>query len=157
MLSTEHEAVVQKLVDGAKADGVVSYQQLNDNLPPEVVQVEDIDAVLSRFEESGIEILETVEYRRRREAAKRHKALTAMSKQSDARDLNDPVRMYLSQMGTIPLLSRDEEIRLAKTIELMSNGFRGKILESDIAIDQAQRVGRCSDMCTPVGKLADGG
>ncbi|MEL6498230.1 MAG: RNA polymerase sigma factor RpoD [Planctomycetota bacterium] len=55
----------------------------------------------------------------------------------DARRIDDPVRMYLSQMGSIPLLSREEEIRLAKKIETTRMIFRRRALESDYIIQQA--------------------
>ncbi len=137
MLGAKHEAAVQKIVEDARTLGAISYEELNDRLPASIVQAEDIDAALSRLEENGIEIIEETEYRKRRLASRHHRSMALMSEESDARDLNDPVRMYLSQMGTIPLLTRDEEIKLAKTIELMSNAFRRKILEADIAIEQA--------------------
>ncbi len=140
MLGAKHEAAVQKIVEDARMLGAISYEELNDRLPASIVQAEDIDAALSRLEESGIEIIEETEYRKRRLASRHHRSMALMSEESDARDLNDPVRMYLSQMGTIPLLTRDEEIKLAKTIELMSNAFRRKILEADIAIEQAIRT-----------------
>ncbi|MHC4503433.1 MAG: sigma-70 factor domain-containing protein, partial [Planctomycetota bacterium] len=120
MLGAKHEAAVQKIVEDARMLGAISYEELNDRLPASIVQADDIDAALSRLEENGIEIIEETEYRKRRLASRHHRSLALMSEESDARDLNDPVRMYLSQMGTIPLLTRDEEIKLAKTIELMS-------------------------------------
>ena len=63
---------------------------------------------------------------------------------ASARRIDDPVRMYLTQMGEIPLLTRPEEIRLAKKIELTRMAFRQKVLESDCcagqAVDILQRV-----------------
>ena len=53
------------------------------------------------------------------------------------RRIDDPVRMYLTQMGEIPLLSRDEEISLARKIELTRMAFRRKVLESDFCANQA--------------------
>jgi len=140
MLSPETEAKIQKIVDEARLDGAISYEMLNEKLPGTVVLAEDIDAVLTRLEESGVDVVDELEYRRRRDANRRHKPIDLLKDEAEERDLNDPVRMYLSQMGTIPLLTRDEEIRLAKTIELMLNGFRRKILESDIAIEHAIEV-----------------
>jgi RNA polymerase primary sigma factor len=139
MLTPEQEAAVQKIVDDSKQDGAISYELLNDRLPHDVVTSEALDAVLSKLEESSVDLLAEADLRKRRDANRRLRSVD-FSEDNDARDLNDPVRMYLSQMGSIPLLTRDEEIRLAKTIELMSNGFRRKILESDMAIERAVEI-----------------
>src|SRR4029450_8857784 len=54
--------------------------------------------------------------------------------EGDGRRIDDPVRMYLTQMGSIPLLSRNEEISLAKKIEMTRKRFRRKVLECDYAL-----------------------
>ena len=65
------------------------------------------------------------------------------------RRIDDPVRMYLTQMGEIPLLTREEEISLARKIELTRMAFRRKVLESDFSANQAVEIlqqvhdGRC--------------
>src|SRR5437016_13060926 len=65
-------------------------------------------------------------------------------KEEDSRRIDDPVRMYLTQMGSIPLLKRDEEISLAKKIEVTRKRFRRKVLECDYAlsnvVDTLKRV-----------------
>ncbi len=148
MLTAKHEAAIKKLVTDARAVGAISYEELNDRLPEDIVSAENIDSMLTKLEENGIEVLEEAAYKRRTKSVKRPRSVEIASRESDARDLNDPIRMYLSQMGSIPLLSRDEEIRLAKSIELMSNGFRRKILQSDVAVRKAitifESMGRSS-------------
>jgi len=66
--------------------------------------------------------------------------LTAMAVEAGAKRIDDPVRMYLTQMGEIPLLTRDEEIRLAKKIELTRMAFRQKVLESDYCANLAVEI-----------------
>src|SRR5439155_24639902 len=60
--------------------------------------------------------------------------LTIIEEEGDGRRIDDPVRMYLTQMGEIPLLSRNEEISLAKKIEVTRKRFRRKVLECDYAL-----------------------
>ncbi|MHC5056443.1 MAG: RNA polymerase sigma factor RpoD [Planctomycetota bacterium] len=148
MLTAKQEAAIKKLVTDARTAGAISYEELNDRLPETIVSAEDIDSMLTKLEENGVEVIEEAAYKRLTKSKKRPRSVEIASRESDARDLNDPIRMYLSQMGTIPLLSRDEEIRLAKSIELMSNGFRRKILQSDVAVRKAisifENMGRSS-------------
>jgi len=148
MLNTRQEAAVKRLAAAAREVGAISYEELNDRLPEDIVSAEDIDMALTKLEENGVEVLEQAAYKKRVKSVRPTRSVQIASRESDARDLNDPIRMYLSQMGTIPLLSRDEEIRLAKSIELMSNGFRRKILQSDVAVREAvnifENIGRSS-------------
>src|SRR5439155_27229187 len=60
--------------------------------------------------------------------------------EAEGGELPDPVRMYLSQRGWIPLLTRDQENKLARTIELMNNGFRRKVLTNDFVIEKAIEI-----------------
>jgi len=66
--------------------------------------------------------------------------IAALAAEPGSRRVDDPVRMYLTQMGEIPLLTREEEIRLAKKIELTRMAFRQKVLESDYCASQAVEI-----------------
>ena len=143
VLSAAQEQELDRLIGRCHEVGLLSYQELDRRLPHEIQSPEAIDHVLSRLEESGVELGEETEVRAR-EAALKAAALAArerpleevvaLEEELDGRELHDPVRMYLSQMGSIPLLTRDQEIKLAKTIELMNKGFRRKVLTSDYVI-----------------------
>src|SRR5262249_20795228 len=92
------------------------------------------------LEEHGIELIDESEAEEREagpngppDAAAGELDLSFMD-EDDSRRIDDPVRMYLTQMGEIPLLKREEEISLAKKIEVTRKRFRRKVLECDCAL-----------------------
>ena len=136
VLTTAEEQAIQDIVEKTRDKAVISFERLNGSLPESIATDAQIDAALLRLEENGIEVASE------RDLSLRQRQEEAAEKRSreSVRDLNDPVRMYLSQMGSIPLLTREEEIRLARTIEIMADGFRRKVLEGDHAIRETVRL-----------------
>jgi RNA polymerase primary sigma factor len=219
VISELHPAM-QQLLEVAKARGWLSYEELNNTLPDDMVDTEQLDFLLTVIDRMGLELIDELEYKARlhRESIKRgdepghnpltgtplaglgaglpgkplramsvsggergHEAAELRQRLSDnegplseaeqdvaeaealdaeaiqreledpgsgepgSRRIDDPVRMYLTQMGTIPLLTRDEEIRLAKKIETTRMIFRRRCLESDYVLSQAVEVLRQVD------------
>jgi len=134
LLNPEFVAVVQAIIEKNRDRGVLSYQQLNELLPPALARTEDIDAVLHRLEENGIDLVDAAELRAR---SPREEIEPAVAAVEDDTEIHDPIRMYLSQMGSIPLLTREEEVRLARTIEITARGYRRRVLQNDYAIGRA--------------------
>ncbi|MFT3684769.1 MAG: sigma-70 family RNA polymerase sigma factor [Phycisphaerales bacterium] len=215
---------VAALLDGAKGRGWLSYEELNNVLPDEMVDPERLHELLVHLDQMGLTLLDEMDYRARlyrerkargqaepealtitgpndrpvramtvvggerstdenwcamnwnvrclstakasaqveakaqpvvegdvfdeeedealqrelaEEAAHDGAAAGAGGAVTGGRRIDDPIRMYLSQMGTIPLLTRDEEVRLAKKIETMRMIFRRRCLESDYILTQA--------------------
>src|SRR6266404_4169643 len=137
------------LIESGKEKGYLTYTQVNDYLPDDAVNPEKLDQLLMLLEEQGIELIDESEAEEReagtaprREGAReepepelRDFDVTAViDEEGDGRRIDDPVRMYLTQMGSIPLLSRNEEIQLAKKIEVTRKRFRRKVLECDYAL-----------------------
>jgi RNA polymerase primary sigma factor len=140
---------LKALIESGKEKGYLTYSQLNDYLPDEDVNPEKLDQLLLLLEEQGIELIDESEAEERDEgksestngngAAAPERDETAdidliIDEEGDGRRIDDPVRMYLTQMGSIPLLSRNEEIALAKKIEVTRKRFRRKVLECDYAL-----------------------
>ena len=132
-LSPEFSAAVQAIIEKHHNRGVMSYQQLNEALPPAIARTEEIDAVLHRLEENGIDLVDVAELRGRQPREEVEPAVAA----DDDHEIHDPIRMYLSQMGSIPLLTREEEVQLARTIEITARGYRRRVLQNDYAIARA--------------------
>ncbi len=120
---------LKALVDKGRAKGFLTYEELNDALPDDAVPPEKIDQILMRLDELGIDIIDEAEAEEHTKKA----AAEAEEAERSTERVDDPVRMYLTQMGEIPLLTRAQEISLAMQIEETRDRFRRKVLESDVA------------------------
>jgi len=149
VLTPKQDEEIEKIIDRFRETGLLSYEELDQSLPAEIQAPETIDAILTKIEEQGIELADEADIRTRELAANLaadegpvlvDDGEAIVDEEAEGRELHDPVRMYLSQMGSIPLLTRDQEIKLAKTIELMNNGFRRKVLTSDFVIEKAIEI-----------------
>jgi RNA polymerase primary sigma factor len=133
---------LKALLESGKEKGYLTYSQVNDYLPDDAVNPEKLDQLLLLLEEQGIELIDESEVEEREGGSSEENAdergdldLSFMDDE-DSRRIDDPVRMYLTQMGEIPLLKREEEIALAKKIEVTRKRFRRKVLECDGALRQ---------------------
>jgi RNA polymerase primary sigma factor len=142
------EQCVNELIERGRGRGYLTWEELNETLPDEAISPEKLESVLNRIELSGINMIDEIEAEKLRDAdRKKPSALEAGESldevtetdlaEATARRIDDPVRMYLTQMGEIPLLAREEEIALAKKIELTRMAFRRKVLENDHCMQQA--------------------
>jgi len=118
---------VNKLITLGKEKGYLLYDEVNDLLPSDVHSAEDLEGLLSMFDDAGIEVLESPRAKAADKLAlDKPDELKAEEGVEDVElDLtpgamdktNDPVRMYLREMGTVPLLTREGEVEIAKRIE----------------------------------------
>jgi RNA polymerase primary sigma factor len=181
------ERRLAELINLGKSNGYLTYEELNDRLPDEIVSPEKLDALLMTIDEMGIRLVDEAEAQQEHAKGSRRSAAAAAvtalptvalavaatpakpiveekplppemqtppEEEEEEIDLNleeelaeastkridDPVRMYLTQMGEIPLLTRPEEIFLAKRIEVFRKIFRSKVLESDYCLQQAVEI-----------------
>lgn len=127
------DARLNELIENGKKQGYLTYDQVSAYLPDEALNPEKLDNLLLTIEEIDLDIIPdqviTVLQPEKPKGRTRSDDLS--------RRIDDPVRMYLTQMGEIPLLTRDEEIRLAKKIEITRRRFRRELLSSDYAMRQA--------------------
>ncbi len=133
------QKAVKKMIAEAREKGYITYDQLNQVLPPDQVSSEQIEDVMSMLSEMGINIIED------EEAEDEDKGSTELVTQSGAREVavataetekldrtDDPVRMYLREMGSVELLSREGEIAIAKRIEAGRNTMIAGLCESPL-------------------------
>jgi len=112
---------VRQLITIGKEKGYLSYDEVNDLLPAEVTSSDELDDLFTTFSNAGIEIVESEQkYREDKTRDPRSGGADEPSLDLTPGTLdktNDPVRMYLREMGTVPLLTREGEVEIAKRIE----------------------------------------
>ena len=165
---------VNAIVDLGKSRGYLTYEELNQKLPDEVVSPDKLDSLLMMIDEMGIRLIDESDVaefnakptrstkttiklpslKKDIRPAKPVEGEVGFAGEEEELDLNieaelaeastkridDPVRMYLTQMGEIPLLTREQEIELAKKIEITRKIFRSKVLESDYCLQAAVEI-----------------
>jgi RNA polymerase primary sigma factor len=136
---------IKKLIDTGKEKGYLTYDQVNDLIPQDVQSPDDLEDLLTTIGTQGIDVLEgpkmpsTALDREEAEDAGEDVELDltpgAMEK------TNDPVRMYLREMGTVPLLTREGEVEIAKRIERGQNRVLKALSRSPIVIRELLAMG----------------
>ncbi len=118
MASDEKSSRFQQLIDAGREKGYISYDEVNEFLPDDVVDGQELDDLLADLDRAGIEVVDDAG----KLPVKRGDEGEESAELDYAGDLgadktNDPVRMYLREMGTVPLLTREGEIEIAKRME----------------------------------------
>jgi RNA polymerase primary sigma factor len=131
----------KKLIQRAKERGYITYEELNQFLPPDQMSSEQIEDSMAALSEMGITVIESNEHDDSvRSAEEKNISIqpTGNLGDKDIGRTDDPVRMYLREMGAVELLSREGEIAIAKRIEAGREKMIGGICESPLTI-QAER------------------
>jgi len=138
---------LQSLVDLGREQGYLTFDQVNDFLPQDVASPTDLRAALESFEDMDIKVLDevptassddddAVEAKEEpEEAAETPVVADSLSESSD------PVRLYLKEMGNFQLLSREQEVEIAKRIEAGENEVENEVLRSPVTLDFLIEVG----------------
>src|SRR5215831_11543772 len=125
-LDDKYDDSVRKLIDIGKEKGYLLYDEVSDLLPPEIVaSAEDLDDLFSAFGTAGIEVIASDDHAALDKIPGEKKFDIEATEEGIELDFspgalekaNDPVRMYLREMGTVPLLTREGEVEIAKRIE----------------------------------------
>jgi len=143
---------LQALITKGKAQGYLTFDEVNEYLPDEAVSPDKLDNLLIALEEQGVPLLDEApesDFEDAKPPAPSAEEVEQLAQEAEPvqpklEDLpklsDDPIRMYLSQMAEIPLLSREEEISLAKKIEIHRKRFRRAVLGCNFALRAAVDV-----------------
>jgi len=149
------EPSVKLLLEEGRRKGYLTYGEMNRILAEEFISPDKIDQILTILDENGIDLVDEAEAPEPSEeespadfAAGGEEEEEPLADFQDedpystgpTEKIDDPVRMYLTQMGEIPLLTREEEISLARRIEVSRKQFRKKVLGSGFAIGESARI-----------------
>ncbi|MHC4474521.1 MAG: RNA polymerase sigma factor RpoD [Planctomycetota bacterium] len=155
------EGQIRAIIEKGKSRGFLTYEEMNEELPEEAVTPARLDSLLMTLDEMGITLLDEADADKRMAQGEFKSAeATFIEEKPTTKDqmkedkllekelvgeeaairIDDPIRMYLTQMGEIPLLARPDEIALARKIELARMAFRRKMLESDYCARNALEI-----------------
>ena len=145
----KYEEDIDKLIDTGKEKGYLTYGEVNDLLPGDITTPDDLDDLLTTINTQGIDVLSGEERRGRGERGEEREVEAGEESDDVELDLspgtlektNDPVRMYLREMGTVPLLTSEGEVEIAKRIERGQIRVMKAISRSPIVIREIVGLG----------------
>ncbi len=112
----QYQQKIEEIVAISKDQGYITYEEINDILPMSFDSADQIDQILIFLSGMDIQIFNQAEVEKQKERKKEAKEVEALPRRTEA-SADDPVRMYLKEMGSVPLLSREEEVEISKRIE----------------------------------------
>jgi RNA polymerase primary sigma factor len=159
------EQQIKLIIEKGEKKGFLTYEEMNDDLSDDAISLNRLDSLLATLDEMGITLLDEADVESQQAAKTQDEEFETPDDQSAykekqlkedellekqlvgeevARRIDDPIRMYLTQMGQIPLLTRKSEIALARKIEIARMAFRRKMLQNDYcarnSLDLLQQV-----------------
>jgi RNA polymerase primary sigma factor len=130
---------VRQLITLGKEKGYLLFEEVNDMLPSEISSSDDLDDIFSMFGSMGIEVVDSEQ--KYREKAESEEGVELDLTPGTLDKTNDPVRMYLREMGTVPLLTREGEVAIAKRIERGKKAVMKAISRTAMAAQEVARLG----------------
>ncbi|MBS3731678.1 MAG: RNA polymerase sigma factor RpoD [Desulfobacterales bacterium] len=133
-----------ELISKGKEQGYLTYEQISEVLPEEMMSPEQIDETLMWFDDMDIEVVEKKKQQVSTDAKKDEDALgetAEIDESANFRSVNDPVKMYLREMGMVTLLSREGEIEIAKKIEAGEQDVLKAMMETTLGVDSIINLG----------------
>lgn len=135
MAKTGKMSPVEELIEKGKEKGFVTLDEMHESLPSEIVDPNEIDKIMGQFKEVGVDVIDASKEGARL-AAKRAKGDKDGEDEDTFASSEDPVRMYLKEMGSISLLTREGEVAIAKEIEEGQNTVLKAVVICPITINE---------------------
>ncbi len=146
-LDVTERTEVKALMERGREKGFLTYEEVNDALPSDIVSSDQIDDVMSMFGEHDIEVVDDAKKMKLPDKPPEPEAKTSSEDEKEEEEdagygkSNDPVRMYLRKMGSVSLLTREGEVEIAKRIEEGEKSVLTSVLASQLAIKEIQDLG----------------
>src|SRR6201993_4339045 len=145
-MEDKYEDDIQKLIDAGKEKGYLTYGEVNDLIPHDVHSPDDLDDLFTTLGTQGIDVLEGskmpgTDLKDKFEEIEAGEDVELDLTPGTLEKTNDPVRMYLREMGTVPLLTREGEVEIAKRIERGQMRVLKAISRSPIVIREIAALG----------------
>ena len=137
----QKSAALKDLISKGKEQGYLSYDEINDVLPDDALSPEQLDETLMMFNELDIDIVDAKNKKIIQEAKKTPKKAKADTSVADFGSITDPVKMYLREMGMVTLLSREEEVEIAKKIEAGEQEVLRALMDTTTGVDCLLELG----------------
>ena len=135
---------VKQLITIGKEKGFLTYDEVNDILPPDIVSPDQIDELMMMFGEMDIEIVDSSQnvklVKQKADKLEEPEEEESLLEKDLFGKVNDPVRMYLKEMGSVSLLSREEEVEIAKRIEEGEKEILQVVFNSPLIIQEISRL-----------------
>jgi len=135
---------VKQLITMGKEKGFLTYDEVNDILPPDIVSPDQIDELMMMFGEMDIEIVDSSQnvklVKQKVDKLEEPEEGEVLLEKDLFGKVNDPVRMYLKEMGSVSLLSREEEVEIAKRIEEGEKEVLQVVFNSPLIIQEVSRL-----------------
>jgi len=140
---------VQQLIDLGKERGYLTYEEINDTLPPDMVSSDQLEVVMSMFDDMDIEVVSTASKTTTPKPAGNDSGSSENQEEEFEPDnigrTSDPVRMYLREMGQVSLLTREGEVEIAKRIEEGEAQVTRVVLKTPVAFREVAIIGEKAD------------
>jgi RNA polymerase primary sigma factor len=139
----ETKKAIKKLLAKGKKQGFLSYDEINELLPSELLSPEQIDETLIMFDENEIEVVDEKTKKKliSKQKKKQKKPISQAIRDTDFGTVTDPVKMYLREMGLVTLLSREGEVEIAKKIEAGEQEVLHALLETTTGVESIITLG----------------
>ena len=138
----EYKQKISKLIEQGKETGKLTYQEINEQLPESIVDSDEIDDIFTKLDELGIDVVDKIALIERPEKAEEEKGGLVPITPTTEVETSDSIKMYLNEMGKVSLLSRPQEMHLAKTIKDKEKKLKQVALESPIALREIKQMGK---------------